>query len=113
MVGAGPAIQRRSVIPALETAPSTPPFDAPKAALRVLRNFKMGALCPAEMWAQLADVLSRGDVRQILDTLPPELQTELRDSYRERPLSFWVLRGSPLRRQIKRWCRGSPVRRQG
>ena len=93
------------VIPAVEHSPSTPPFDAPKAATHVVRIFKMGAICPAEMWAQLADVLSRGDVDQILNALPPEFQAELRESYRERPLSFWVLRGNPLRRQIKSWCR--------
>ena len=89
----------------MDHAPSTPPFDAARAARRVVGNFTMGAICPAEMWSTLADVLSKGDVRQILDTLPPKLQAELRESYRERPLSFWVLRGNPLRRQIKRWCR--------
>jgi hypothetical protein len=73
----------------------------------------MGALCPAEMWATLADVLSRGDVNEILNALPTEIQAELRESYRERPVSFWVLRRNPLRRQIKRWCRSPAVRRQG
>lgn len=60
------------------------------------------------MWSQLADVLSKGDVRQILRALPPELQSELRQSYHERPLSFLsfrVLPRHPLRRQITAWCR--------
>jgi len=97
----------------VQHAPSTPAFDAPKAALRVVRNFKMGAICPSEMWAQLADVLSRGDVHQVLDTLPPELQVELRDTYRDRPLPLLVLRGNPLRRQIESWCLGRAVRPKG
>ena len=96
----------------MEHTPSTSPFDAPKAAAQVVRNFKMGAICPAEMWAQLADVLSRGDVNHVLDTLSPELQAELRESYRERPLSFLTLRDSPLLRQIENWCL-APDARQG
>lgn len=81
--------------------------------MQIVLHFKMGVICPAEMWAQLADALSRGDVNAILDALPPRLQAELRESYRERPLSFWVLRGNPLRRQIKRWCLAPATRRQG
>ena len=111
--GAGAATDRPNILPAVEPTPSTPPFDAPKAATQVLRHFKMGAICPTEMWAQLADVLSRGDVNDILNALPREFQAELRESYRERPLSSWVLRGNPLRRQIKRWCRDPAVPRQG
>ena len=91
----------------MEHTASTPPFDARKAARRVVGHFKNGVICPAEMWAQLADVLSRGDANEVLDALPPALQASLRESYRERPLSFWVLRGNPLRRQIKSWCRGA------
>jgi len=73
----------------------------------------MGVICPAEMWAQLADVLSRGDVNEILDTLPPDLQAELRESYRERPLSFSTLCENPLQRQIENWCLASATRLQG
>ena len=108
-----PAGDRPYVIPAVEHTPSTSPFDAPKAALQVARHFKMGAICPAEMWAQLADVLSRGDVNEILNTLPPELQAELRESYKERPLSFSTLDGNPLQRQIENWCLAPATRRQG
>lgn len=86
----------------------TPPFrefDPVRAASQVLRNFQMGAICPADMWLQMADVLGRGDVEQILNALPPDSQAALRESYQERPISFRVLRGNPLRRQIKLWLR--------
>ena len=73
----------------------------------------MGAICPAEMWAQLADVLSRGAVNEILNTLPPELQAELRESYRERPLSFSTLDDNSVQRQIENWCLAPAARRQG
>jgi hypothetical protein len=73
----------------------------------VVGHFKNGVICPAEMWCQLADVLSKGDAHATLNTLPPALKAALRASYRERPLSFWSLRGHPLRRQIKSWCRAS------
>ena len=59
------------------------------------------------MWSQLADVLSRGDLRQILDSLPAELQKALRHSLDDRPLSFGVLRDNPLQAHIERWCRCS------
>jgi hypothetical protein len=85
--------------------PTAPPFDAPRAARRVVGHFMSGVICPAEMWCQLADVLSKGDAHEILSTLPAALKAALRKSYQERPLSFWVLRGNPLRRQIKSWCR--------
>lgn len=97
----------------MEQASPSPQFDAPEAATRVVRHFRIGAICPAEMWAQLADVLSRGDAHQILDALPPDLQAALREAYHERPLSFHNLRGNPLRRRIKRWCRAPAARREG
>jgi hypothetical protein len=78
-----------------------------KVAVRVLRNFQAGAFCPAEMWSQLSEVLSFGDAREILDALPADQQSALRETYRERPLSLRVLRGTPARRQIKRWMRDS------
>jgi hypothetical protein len=103
--GAGSATNdRQNVIPAMEHPRPTSPFDAPKAALQVAWQFRMGAICPAEMWAQLSDVLSTGDVNEILNTLPPEFQEELRQSYRERPLSFSTLDDNPLQRQIENWC---------
>lgn len=92
---------------AVDRTPPIRPFDAPQAAKQVVRNFKTGAICPAEMWKQLADVMSPDDAGEILDALPLELQSELRASYRERPLSFWALRGNPLRRHIKSWCQRS------
>ena len=82
-------------------------FDPTVAATRVLRQFQMGAICPAEMWAQLADVLTQGDVGQVLDSLPVELQNEVRQSLDERPISFEVLKGHPLYSQIESWCRSS------
>lgn len=72
--------------------------------MQVMRHFKMGAICPAEMWAQLAEVLLRGNVNEILNTLSPELQAELRETYRERPLSFSILGDSPVQRRIEQWC---------
>ncbi len=90
---------------AMTHGPPSSTFDAPRAAERVVRHFTAGAICPAEMWAQLADVLSRGEVDAILNSLPPESRAALRESYRGRPNSFRVLRGSPLRRRIRRWCR--------
>ena len=90
-------------------ADSLPPptFDAANAVLRIATIFKTGAICPAMLWEQLAEAITNGDgdVHAILNTLPPELQNELRDAYRDRPISFWVLRGNPLRRQFKNWCR--------
>ena len=82
-------------------------FDPRHAAVRVVSHFEMGAICPAEMWAQLAEVLSMGDAEAILEALPQKLKAELRQSYRERPLSFLVLRGNPLRRRLRRWCRSA------
>jgi hypothetical protein len=88
-------------------------LDAPKAVSQVVRHLTTGAICPAEMWAQLADVLSRGEVNEILNTLPPELQAELRESHRKRPLSFSTLDDDPLRRQIGKWCLAPAARRHG
>ena len=59
------------------------------------------------MWSQLADVLSRGDARQILNPLPAGLQKALRQSLDDRPLSFDRLRDNPLEAQIQSWCRRS------
>lgn len=90
----------------MERFPRTAAFEPLRAATEVVRHFKMGAICPAEMWVQLADVLSQSNVNQILDALAPECQATLRESYRERPRSLWALRGNPLRRGLKHWCRG-------
>ena len=81
-------------------------FDPIVAATRVLRNFTKGAIGPAEMWAQLAEVLalSNSDVRSILNALPIDLRIALRHSFEERPLSFEVLDDHPLQPQIARWC---------
>jgi hypothetical protein len=96
----------------MEHVAPTPLLDASDAAARIVRHFETGAICPAEMWAQLSDVLARGDVDAILNALPPETQAVLRESYRQRPLSFTALRGNPLRRRIRTWCRGPAARRQ-
>jgi hypothetical protein len=81
-------------------------FDVTAAVKKIVHHFRIGALCPAEMWRPLADALAlSADVDAALDALPADVRAELRQSYRERPLSFAVLRGHRVRRELKRWCR--------
>src|SRR5262249_8096472 len=89
--------------------PSTSLYDAAKAVAQIVWHFKMGAICPAEVWTQLAEVLSRGEVNQILNTLPPELQAELRELHRERRLSFSTICNNQLQQQIENWCLAPPA----
>jgi hypothetical protein len=91
---------------------STPPFrefDSAGAASQVLRNFRMGAICPADLWRQLEELLAGREVEQILEALPPESQAALREVYRERPISFRVFGRGSLRRRIRRWVRAPPT----
>ena len=73
---------------------------------KVLRGFHQGALCPALVWEQMAEVLSaaEGDVRALLDSLPPGDRGTLRDLFDERPLSFGVLDDHPLWAPLTEWC---------
>jgi hypothetical protein len=82
-------------------------FDPNPAVAAVLKAFRQGAICPAEMWSQLGRASPREGIRPVLDALDPKLKAALRQAYRDRPLSFEVLREHPLCEVIKLWCEQS------
>jgi hypothetical protein len=70
--------------------------------------FRKGIFCPAELWNQLTLLLTVATAESILNQLPADLQTVLRDTYYDRPWSIqsdWL--DSPVRAVIERWCQQS------
>jgi hypothetical protein len=82
-----------------------PDGDVIRGLARSAANYRRGLFCPAELWAQVADLLAGHVAARLLGELPPELQDVLRGAYRDRP---WSLRSGAgedeVARDVERWC---------
>lgn len=91
-------------IPAAADLPPPDPQRRQRWVGRTLRHFRDDAKTPAELWRGLGEILFEGGARQVLDALPPEDQSLLRQLYLERPEALKVLGLHPIRAEITNWC---------
>ena len=60
-------------------------LEPPDAVRHAVRLYHRGIICPAEMWFQVAGVLTPASAAGILDSLPAETRQQLRAVFADRP----------------------------
>lgn len=75
-----------------------------KAICRSAKQYNLSLCCPAEMWANIADVLINRDVDMHLAQIPADIRTIMRSAYHERPGSLQSAQSDRLvLLAIERW----------
>ena len=69
--------------------------------------YHRGYVCPAEMWFQIASVLTPQSATAALEALPPDAQEQLRSVFADRPSLPSDPSLADVVEQITVWCQGN------
>jgi hypothetical protein len=80
--------------------------DPPDAVRHAVGLYSRGVVCAAEMWFQVARVLTPGSVAATLDALPADTRKQLRAVFADRPFLPEDPEFAQVVAELVVWCEG-------